>query len=345
MTGAQATFGSTHAGVVLAIEEQNARGGLRGRPIELVSYDDRGRSQEAGTAVTRLATDDQVVAILGAATSSLSIAGAEVAQRYGVPMISPSSTNVRVTAVGDRIFRICFIDSFQSYAAAGPPARACVPVGWPCSTPEPKLHGAQGRLRPRVPGTGWGGGDRAGAGSGDQDFSAQLTSIRELGPDAVFVPGYYTDAANVAIQARRLGIAVPLLGADGWDSAQLAAIGGAAVLHTFYTNHYSPQDPSPAVQDFLRRYGARYGGAVPESAAALGYDAARILFQAMERAKSLSGEDLTAALAATEGFVGSTGTISFDRDRNARKPAVVVEMKRAEDGRILPTFVTAIQPR
>ena len=348
MTGSQATFGqSTHAGIVLAIQEQNARGGIHGRPIELVSYDDRGVSQEAGPAATRLATDAQVVAILGAATSSLSIAGAEVAQRYGVPMITPSSTNVRVTAVGDRIFRVCFIDSFQSYAAArfaveGLGARRVAVLY------DQSQAYSTGLKDDFVPALRELGGEVVTAqaySGGDQDFSAQLTTIRELRPDAVFVPGYYTDAANVAIQARRLGIAAPLLGADGWDSAQLAALGGDAVLNTYYTNHYSQQDPSPAVQDFLRRYAARNGGAMPDSPAALGYDAARVLFQAMERAKSFSGEDLAAALAATEGFPGATGTISFDANRNARKPAVVLEMKRAEDGRILPAYVTAIEPQ
>jgi branched-chain amino acid transport system substrate-binding protein len=124
---------------------------------------------------------------------------------------------------------------------------------------------------------------------GDQDFSAQLTTIREARPDAVLVPGYYTDAANIAIQARRLGVGVPLLGGDGWDSAQLAAIGGDAVLHTFYSNHYAHQDPRPEVQGFIAAYGKRHGGELPDSVAALSYDAARILFAAMDGREPVRG--------------------------------------------------------
>jgi branched-chain amino acid transport system substrate-binding protein len=285
--------------------------------------------------------------VLGAATSSASIAGAEVAQRYGVPMITPSSTNVRVTAVGDRIFRICFVDSFQSYAAARF-AREHLEARRLAVLFDQSQAYSTGFKDDFVLAFTEMGGEIATAqpySTGDQDFNAQLTNIREVAPDAVLVPGYYTDAANVAIQARKLGLLVPLLGGDGWDSAQLAAIGGDSVLRTFYTNHYSPQDPSPAVRTFLRRYGERYAGAVPESAAALGYDAARILFSAMERAESLSGADLAAALAATRDFPGATGSISIDSQRNARKPAVVLEMRKGRDGRILPTYVTTIAPR
>jgi branched-chain amino acid transport system substrate-binding protein len=262
-------------------------------------------------------------------------------------MITPSSTNVKVTAVGDKVFRVCFIDSFQSYAAAkfareGLGARRVAVLfdqGQAYSTGlRDDFLLAFRKLGGEVATT-------QAYSTGDQDFNAQLTSIRELAPDAIFVPGYYTDAANIAIQARRLGIAVPLIGADGWDSTQLAAIGGESLLRTFYTNHYSPQDPSPVVQDFLRKYGEHHGGEVPESAAALGYDAARILFAAMERAPSLAGEDLAAAVAATRDFPGVTGLISLDAERNARKPAVVLEMRRAPDGRILPAYLTTIEPR
>jgi branched-chain amino acid transport system substrate-binding protein len=348
MTGSEATFGqSTHTGVMLALAEQNARGGVRGRKIEIVTYDDRGRTQEAGTVVTRLITEDKVVALLGAATSSRSIAAGEVAQQYGIPMITPSSTNVRVTAVGDKIFRVCFVDSFQS-AALARFAREHLKARRVAVLFDQSQAYSTGIKDDFVRSFANLGGEVAtlqAYGTGDQDFAAQLTTIRETAPDAVLVPGYYTDAANVAIQARRLGITVPLLGGDGWDSAQLAAIGGEAVLHTFFTNHYSPDDPSPEVQGFRRAYAARYGGTVPDSPAALGYDAARLLFDAMARAKSLSGEDLAAALAATRDFPGVTGRISIDAARNPTKPAVVLEMRRDAQGRILPAYVTTIAPR
>src|SRR5512145_1547639 len=119
LTGSEATFGqSTDNGIKLAVKEANAAGGIKGRMIELKTYDDQGKSQEAGTAVTRLITDDKVVAVLGEVASSLSIAGGRVAQQYGVPMISPSSTNPAVTQIGDMVSRVCFVDSFQGYAGA-----------------------------------------------------------------------------------------------------------------------------------------------------------------------------------------------------------------------------------
>ncbi|HEX5043375.1 MAG TPA: ABC transporter substrate-binding protein [Candidatus Polarisedimenticolaceae bacterium] len=347
LTGSEATFGqSALAGVQLAVDERNAAGGVRHLPVEIVSYDDRGSTQEAGTAVTRLITEDSVVALIGEETSSMSIAGGKVAQRYGVPMISPSSTNPRVTAVGDRIFRVCFVDVFQSYVLARFAREhlkaASVAVLYDQSQAySVGFKDAFAQAFQEMGGTVI---KSQAYSRGDQDFSAQLTTIRGSRPDAVLVPGYYTDAANIAIQARRLGIDVPLPGGDGWDSAQLAAIGGDAVLHTFYSNHYSHEDPRPEVQGFISAYGKRQGGELPDSVAALAYDAARILFAAMEQARSLSGEDLAAALAATRDFPGVTGTISMDAERNARKPAVVLEMRKGPDGRILPRYVTTIEP-
>ena len=347
LTGSEATFGqSAHAGLQLAVEERNAKGGVGGKRIEVVSYDDRGSSQEAGTAVTRLITEDHVVAVIGEEASSLSIAGGEVAQRYGVPMISPSSTNARVTAIGDKVFRVCFVDAFQSRVLARF-AREHLKASTVAILYDQSQAYAVGFKDEFTTAF------RAMGGSvlppqaysrGDQDFSAQLTTIRDQRPDAVLAPGYYTDGANIAIQARRLGLTAPLLGGDGWDSAQFAAIGGDAVLHAFYSNHYSRQDPRPEVRDFVTRYAQHFPGEAPDSVAALSYDAARILFAAMERAPNLSGEALAAALAATRDFPGVTGTISMDADRNARKPAVILEMRKGPEGRIEPAYVTTIAP-
>jgi branched-chain amino acid transport system substrate-binding protein len=174
--------------------------------------------------------------------------------------------------------------------------------------------------------------------AGDQEFSAQLNAIRAEEPDVIFVPGYYTDVGNIALQAKRLGITAPLLGGDGWDSAKLAEIAGPAINGSFYANHYSHQDPSPRVQNFIKKYEAQFGG-TPDGLAALGYDAARILAEAMGRAKSLEGADIAAELAKTKDFEGVTGNITIDENRNAVKPAVILEMK---DG--VPTYVTTIEP-
>jgi branched-chain amino acid transport system substrate-binding protein len=342
MTGSEATFGqSTHAGIMLAISERIAAGGVKGRPVEVRTYDTQGKTQEAGTAVTRLITDDKVTAVLGEVASSLSIAGGEVAQRYGVPMISPSSTNPRVTAIGDMVFRVCFIDPFQGYVVAKFARDHLKAARMATLYDQAQAYstGLNQDFAQRFQELGGEVVTQQAYSGGDQDFNAQLTTIRGAGVDAIFIPGYYTDAGNIAIQARKLGITVPLLGGDGWDSAQLAAIAGPSLEPAFYSNHYSHQDPRPAVQDFVRKFKDQNGGTTPDGLAALGYDAARILFDAMERAPSLEGADLAAAIAATRDFEGVTGTISIDENRNARKPAVVLEMKGGQ-----PTYVTTIEP-
>src|SRR5690606_21941308 len=151
----------------------------------------------------------------------------------------------------------------------------------------------------------------------------QLTAIRGSSPDVVYIPGYYTDVGNIAVQARKLDIKVPLLGADGWDSSKLAEIGGKAIEGCFYSNHYSQEDPSPRVRSFIEKYSAKHG-APPDGLAALGYDAANILFDALKRAPGARGKALAAELSRTQDFEGVTGRISIDADRNAVKPAVIL---------------------
>lgn len=341
LTGPEATFGqSTHNGVMLAVEEMNAAGGIKGKKILVKTYDDQGKTQEAGTAVTRLITDDKVIALIGEVASSLSIAGGRVAQQYSVPMISPSSTNAQVTTIGDMVSRVCFVDSFQGFAAAKfakenlkiTKVAALYDQGQAYSKglkdDFKKAFTAMGGVVPT---------EQAYTG-GDQDFSAQLTSIRETKPDAIYVPGYYTDVGNIALQARKLGIKVPLLGGDGWDSSKLAEIGGQAIEGSYYTNHYSHEQNRPEVQTFVATYKTKYGQ-VPDGLAALGYDAAKLLFNAMGRAASWDGKTLAAAIADTKDFPGVTGVITIDSQRNAQKPAVVVQMKNGN-----PTYVATIEP-
>jgi branched-chain amino acid transport system substrate-binding protein len=341
MTGSEATFGqSTHNGIMLATKEINAAGGVKGKKIAVKAYDDQGRAQEAGTAVTRLITDDKVVAVLGEVASSLSIAGGRVAQQYGVPMITPSSTNPQVTQIGDMIFRVCFLDDFQGWAGAkfardhlkAEKAAILYDQAQAYSKGLNDYFGKSfeqlgGKIAIRQAYTG-----------GDQDFSAQLTSIRDAKVDVVYLPGYYTDAANVMLQARKLGVTAPFLGGDGWDSSQLPAIGGQAVEGSYFTNHYSPDEERPLVQEFVKKYQADYGGS-PDGLAALGYDAAKLLYDAMGRAESLEGKALAKAIAATKEFQGVTGVFSIDEKRDAKKPAVVVVMKGGK-----PAYVTTISP-
>jgi branched-chain amino acid transport system substrate-binding protein len=341
MTGSEATFGqSTDRGVRLAIKEVNAAGGVKGKQITLKTYDDQGKGQEAGTAVTRLITSDHVVAVLGEVASSLSLVGGRVAQQYGVPMITPSSTNPAVTQIGDMVFRVCFLDPFQGWVAAKfarenlKAAKAAILYDQGQAYSKGLMDAFDKAFKEM-------GGTittvQAYTG-GDQDFSAQLTTMRQTNPDVIFVPGYYTDAGNIAIQVRKLGLTAPLLGGDGWDSVKLAEIGGSSIEGSYFTNHYSHENPAPEVQNFVAKYKADYGE-IPDGLAAMGYDAARLLFDAMNRAPSLGGKDLAAAIAATKNFAGVTGKITIDANRDAQKAAVVLVMKNG-----VPSYVTTIEP-
>ncbi|MCE2654544.1 MAG: ABC transporter substrate-binding protein, partial [Planctomycetaceae bacterium] len=328
LTGSEATFGkSTSQGIRLALKEFNAAGGLKGRPVALREYDTKGESREAGTAVTRLVTNDKVVAVLGEVASSLTLAGGRVAQQYGVPNITPSSTNPQVTAIGNMISRVCFIDPFQGFVGAkfayeNKNARKVAILFDQSAAYSKGLKDDFKRAFTKLGGTITS--DLAYT-KGDPDFTAQLTAIRSAAPDIIYVPGYYTDVANIAIQARRLGITAPLLGGDGWDSAELAKVAGDAIVGSFYSNHYSPDQPDARVREFIAKYQKEYNGETPDGLAALGYDAANMLFDAMKRAKSLSGKDLAEAINSTKDFPGVTGNITIDEQRNARKAAVMVE--------------------
>jgi branched-chain amino acid transport system substrate-binding protein len=343
LTGSQATFGSsTDNAVKLAVEEINAAGGINGKQIRLITYDDKGDAGEAGTAVMRLITKDKVVAVIGEVASKLSLAAAPVCQENGVPMLSPSSTNPDVTKVGDMIFRCCFIDPFQGsvcakFATESPDLKAkTAAILYDQSSPYSKglseeFEKAFVKLGGKILA-------KQTFQEGDAEFSAQLTAIRSSKPDIIFVPGYYTEVGSIAVQARKLGIKTPMLGGDGWESPKLGEVAGKAFNGCFYSNHYSSQDPSPKIQEFIKKYSAQYKE-TPESMAALGYDATYILAEALKRSKSLSGKDIAAELAKTKDFDGVTGKITIDADRNAVKPAVILEMK---DG--VPTYVTTIKP-
>jgi branched-chain amino acid transport system substrate-binding protein len=174
---------------------------------------------------------------------------------------------------------------------------------------------------------------------GASDFNAQLTRIRESSPDLIFIPGYYSDIAKIALQARKLGMTMPLLGGDGWDSEELAKNAGDAINGCFYSNHYAPDQPSEMVQAFVSKYQREFGG-IPDGLAALGYDAAKLLFGAMTHAKSLGGKDLRDAIGATKDFKGVTGNITLNKQRDAVKNVVIVERK---DGKW--AFRASIEPK
>jgi branched-chain amino acid transport system substrate-binding protein len=174
--------------------------------------------------------------------------------------------------------------------------------------------------------------------AGDQDFKAQLTAIKNKNPDAIYVPGYYTDVALIARQARELGMKQPLMGGDGWDSAKLYEIAQGALDNSFFSNHYTDENPAPVIQDFVKKYKEKHG-AVPDALAAMGYDAGLVAFDAMERAADLTGPAIAKALAETKGFQAVTGTITINADHNADKSAVVLGIESNK-----PKYVTTISP-
>jgi branched-chain amino acid transport system substrate-binding protein len=341
LTGPTATFAlSGKNGSTFAADQINAAGGVLGKRIEFVVEDDRGEASEAASAVSKLITRDHVVALIGENASSRTLAAAPIAQSYGVPIISPTSTNVEVTKKGDYIFRVCFIDSYQggvlsSFAFHTLNARSAAMLVDARNDYSVGLAAAfrQGFEKE--------GGRMVGElkySEGDSDFSAQLTAIGALHPDVLVIPGYYTDAGLIARQAKSLGVGATLLGADGWDSPKLAEIGGPAIEGAYFSNHYSVDDPSPAVRRFVDAYHKRYG-ADPDSIAALSYDAVRLLADAIRRAGSTEGKRVRDALAETKDFEGVTGRITMDADRNPIKPAVILKV---EGGRF--RFVKSVAP-
>jgi branched-chain amino acid transport system substrate-binding protein len=330
MTGATATFGiSTHKGIMMALDAVNAGGGVLGRKISLVSEDDQGKPEEAQTVVTKLINKDRVVALLGEVASSNSLAAAPVAQSSRIPMITPGSTNPKVTQVGDYIFRVCFIDPFQGKVMAKFASQS-LKMTKVAILRDIKSDYSVGLANFFTESFTKDGGAIIADESysqGDKDFNAQLTSIKGKNPEAIFVPGYYTEVGLIARQARKLGIKAILLGGDGWDSATLFEIGGDALNGSFYSNHYSVDDPSPAIQKFVADFKAKYQDEVPDAMAALGFDAALLLVNAIKRAGSAAPDSIKMALAATKDFSGVTGNMTLDQNRDAIKSAVVLEVR------------------
>jgi branched-chain amino acid transport system substrate-binding protein len=330
LTGATATFGqSTHKGIGMAVEEINATGGILGRKVKVITEDDQGKPEEAQTVVTKLISKDRVSALLGEVASSNSLAAAPVCQQSRIPMLTPASTNPKVTQIGDFIFRICFIDPFQGNVMAKF-AWNTLKVKRVAILRDIRSDYSMGLANFFIKNFTASGGEIVSDESysaGDKDFNAQLTSIKSKNPEAVFVPGYYTEVGLIAREARKLGISGPLMGGDGWDSGKLWEIGGQALNGCFFSNHYSADDPSPAIQNFVAGFKKKYGGASPDAMSALGYDAARILFDAIRRAGSDNPDSIRMALAATRNYAGVTGAITLNENRDAVKPAVVLEVK------------------
>ena len=341
LTGSEATFGiSARNGIELAINEANEAGGVKGKKLAVRVYDSQGRPEEAAQAVTRLITQDKVKVIIGEAASSVSMAMAEKAQAAKVPQITYTSTAPEVTQKGDYIFRVCFIDPFQGQVMAKF-ARDNLKLNQVAVLTDNKSAYSIGLAKVFIEKFEKAGGKITANESyskGDTDFRAQLTAIKRLKPEGVFVPGYYTDVGLIGRQARELGLKVPLLGGDGWESEKLFELGGSALDGSYFSNHYALDNPDPLLKEFAERYQKQYGS-LPDSVAALAYDAMKLAVDAMKRAPDLSGPALRDAIAATKDFPGVAGKITINAHRDAQKQAVVLKV---ENGKT--QFVTTVQP-
>jgi branched-chain amino acid transport system substrate-binding protein len=330
LSGGEATFGlSTHKGIELAFNQVNQLGGVKGKKIRLLTQDDQGKPEEAATVITKLITQDKVLAVLGEVASSRSLAMAPIAQKNKTPMITPSSTNPKVTEIGDYISRVCFIDPFQGSVMAKFAANTLkvTKVAILRDVKNDYSVGLADFFTQTFQGLGGGIVLDQSYSAGDMDFKAQLTAIKGKAPQAIFVPGYYTEVALIAKQAKEIGLNVPLLGGDGWDSAKLTEIGGSALDGSYFSNHYSPDDQSEAVQKFIADFKAANNGEIPDGLAAMGYDAAMVLVKAMERATNLDRQAIKEAILQTKNHPGVTGLISLNEKRDAVKSAVVIEVK------------------
>jgi branched-chain amino acid transport system substrate-binding protein len=333
LTGSEATFGiSSDNGIKLAVEEINSSGGILGKQIQLVTEDNQGKPNETQTVVQKLINRDKVVGIIGEVASSRSKAAAPLCQQNKIPMISQASTNPEVTAIGDYVFRVCFIDPFQATVMSkfALNSMKVKKVALLIDQRNAYSTGLAENFRKTFVEMGGEIVEEQKYSSGDKDFKAQLTAIKYKNPEAIFVPGYYTDVGLIAIQLREIGMTVPLFGGDGWESDKLTEGKAKDALEgCFFSTHISTEDPNPLIQNFIKKYREKYK-IEPDAYSFLGYDAMMLMADAIKRAGSTDGEKIKLELAKTKDFKGVTGNITINDQRNAIKPAVVLEIKNGK---------------
>lgn len=347
MTGKEATFGQqVDDGIKLAIEEINNAGGLLGKKLELITEDTQSQTPPTKTAMEKLVSKDQVVAVIGEVASSRSMAAAPIAERAKVTLISPASTNTNVTLDKDGktlgyVYRICFIDPFQGtvmakFASENLKAKNIAILKDNANDYSVGLAKNFAETFTKNGGTIV---EEQAYEGGQTDFKAQLTAIKAKNPEAIFVPGYYTEVSLIAQQARELGMKAPLLGGDGWDSPVLTQGAAKEALEgSFFSNHYSEQDTSAVVLEFIKRFKAKYNE-VPGAMSALGYDAMNIIAKIIKDSGKADAETIAKGLATLKDYPGVTGKITIDPQHNANKPAVVLQIK---DGKY--SYYSTINP-
>ena len=333
LTGDVSVYGvAVDNGVKMAVEEINADGGVLGKQIEYIVYDEKGDATEAVNAYNKLVQSDNVVAIVGDVTSKPTLAVAQQAAKDKIPLITASGTAENITQAGENIFRACFIDPFQgelmaSYASKKLEKKTAAII-YNISDDYSKglyeaFEAAAGDLGIEVV-------QVEGYGKGTVDFKAQLTNIKSKNPDVIFLPVYYQDVALIAVQAKELGIEAQFLGADGWDGVigQVDESNMDAVNGAYFCSQYSAQSDDPNLQAFLSKYKETYGMDASQFAV-LGYDAMKMLAQAISEAGSTDSAAIASAMAAID-FTGLTGHMTFDENRNPVKSAAITQIDNGE---------------
>lgn len=341
LTGKVATYGlSVKEGVLLAQKEVNDKGGINGKKVEVVYEDDQADQNASINAFNKLVDDENVAAVIGPVTSGATLAVAPKATQAKVPMITPTATEPTITKIGgDYVFRACYIDSYQGIVmakyAAKDIGKKTAAVLYNVGSDYSK--GVAEAFKKEYEAQGGKVVEYTSYNNGDKDFNAQLTKVKSANADVLLLPDYYDVAGLIAKQARELGIQSQFLGSDGWESEELYKIGGDAVKGAVYVNHYFSGDSAKEVQDFVTAYKKEYNKE-PDSFAALGYDSAKIMFKALEDAKSTDGDKIREALSKVQ-LTGVTGKMSFGEDRTAIKGSVLVKVEGEKK-----SLVTKINP-
>jgi branched-chain amino acid transport system substrate-binding protein len=346
LSGGVASYGQSIAeGIDLAIEEINKEG-IDGKKLELVKLDNKSDAAEATSGAIKLVSQDKVSAIIGAATSTNTLAQVQVAQDNKVVLLTPTGTNPAVTVsndtVNDFVFRTCFIDPFQGTVAANFASnevgvtKAAVLI----DSSSDYAKGLAASFKESFTANGGEIVSEEAYVAKDTDFRAILTNIQSSNPEFIFLPGYYEEVGLIVKQARELGLNVPIMGGDGWDSPKLVELAGAEALNnTFITNHYSSGDEDPKVQDFVKAFQAKYDNKSPDAFNALGYDSVYYLADAIKRAGSADPEKIKDALAETKDLALVSGLLTLDKNHDPIKSAVILEYK---DGK--QQFNTKVNP-
>lgn len=346
LTGNVANYGqSTMNGVKLAFKEVNDKGGVNGKKINMIIADNKSEPAEAANATTKLITQDKVVAVIGPVTSSSLIATAQIATDKKVPVLTPTATSPKVTfdngKVREMIFRSCFIDPFQGEVMARFAANS-MKVKTAAIYVDNSSDYSKGLAEVfRSAFTKLGGQIVAEEAflQKDTDFKSAITKLKASNPDVIFIPAYYQEVGMIVKQAREMGVTIPLIGTDGWDSPKLAEIAGAAALNnTFFSNHYSSEDKDPRIQAFVEAYKKEYNQ-MPDALAVLGYDGALMMIDALKRAGSEEPKKIQEALVATKNLQVATGVLTLDDKHNPVKSAVIIEMKEGKQ-----TFKEKVNP-